>query len=163
MPIFREFSVVILLSTFALTAGRISQHTPDSREPKAVVISSDESRVEELERQSWVSWQKRDGAFFQRFLSDDHVEVHATGLAGKQAVVATVSSPGCVVNSYRVGDFKVTHINADTILLNYNAAQDTVCFKKKVPSPAWVSSLYVRRNGEWLNILYQHSVGVVEP
>ena len=28
-----------------------------------------------LERASWVAWQGHDGAFFDRFLSDDHVEV----------------------------------------------------------------------------------------
>jgi hypothetical protein len=28
-----------------------------------------------LEKESWRAWQHRDGAFFQKFLSDDHVEV----------------------------------------------------------------------------------------
>ena len=42
-----------------------------------------------FEKESWQAWQRRDGAFFQTFLSDDHVEVGFWGVAGKAAVVAS--------------------------------------------------------------------------
>src|SRR5262249_6465014 len=42
-----------------------------------------------FEKESWQAWQRRDGAFFQTFLSDDHVEVGFRGVAGKAAVVAS--------------------------------------------------------------------------
>ena len=38
-----------------------------------------------LEKQSWEAWQKRDGAFFEHFLSDDHVEVGFGGITGAAA------------------------------------------------------------------------------
>ena len=47
--------------------------------------------------------------------------------------------------------------NKDTALLTYRAEQDTVCNGIAVPSPVWVSSLYVKRGGHWLNALYQQS------
>lgn len=109
-----------------------------------------------LEKQSWEAWQKRDGKFYQEFLSDDHVEVGPGGTSTKAEVVAFVGSPACVVRSWSVDSFGLTVFDADTALLTYHAQQDTVC-RAPVPSPAWVSSLYVRRGGRWLNALYQQS------
>ncbi len=113
-----------------------------------------------LEKRSWVAWQQRDGAWFGRFLSDDHVEMGAGGPSGKQPVVEFVGSDQCVVRSYAVDRFAVTRISDDVALVTYLATQDTTCFGQPVPSPSWTSSLYVRRDGRWQNALYQHSPAV---
>ncbi len=72
-------------------------------------------------------------------------------------MVAGVASPGCVVKSYSIDHFELTTFDANTALLTYHAAQDTICFGARVPSPAWVSSLFVRRGGHWRNALYQRT------
>ncbi|HMF58046.1 MAG TPA: nuclear transport factor 2 family protein [Pyrinomonadaceae bacterium] len=110
-----------------------------------------------LENQSWEAWKKRDGNFFQNFLSDDHVEVGFGGATNKAAVVAFVGSPVCVINSYKLDHFELTVFDANTALLTYHAEQDTKCGGQSVPSPVWVSSLYVKRGGRWLNALYQQT------
>ena len=110
-----------------------------------------------LEKASWVAWQKRDGAFFQTFLSADHVEVGMSGPTNKATVVAGVASPSCVVKTYEVDRFTVTSFSADTAVLTYHAQQDTACNGVRVPSPAWTSSLYIKRAGQWQNALYQQS------
>jgi hypothetical protein len=110
-----------------------------------------------LEKQSWEAWKNRDGKFFQGFLSDDHVEVGFGGPANKATVVAGVASPICSVKSYTVEKFDVTVLSADTAVVTYHAAQDTTCNGKPVPSPVWVSSLYVKRGDRWLNALYQQT------
>jgi hypothetical protein len=45
----------------------------------------------------------------------------------------------------------------DTALLAYRAEQKTMCGGFAVPSPAWVSSLYVKRGSRWVNVLYQQT------
>jgi hypothetical protein len=110
-----------------------------------------------LEKQSWEAWKERDGNFFQGFLSDDHIEVGSSGLTNKVTVVAGVASPICVVKSYTVDKFELMVFDTNTALLTYYAEQDTTCNGKPVPSPVWVSSLYVRRDGHWLNALYQQT------
>jgi hypothetical protein len=110
-----------------------------------------------LEKQSWEAWKKRDGKFFGAFLSEDHVEVGFSGLTNKATVVAGVGSPACVVRSYTVDRFELTVFDTNTALLTYHAAQDTSCGGTAVPSPVWVSSLYVRRGDRWLNALYQQT------
>ncbi|MFI4950736.1 MAG: DUF4440 domain-containing protein [Caulobacterales bacterium] len=109
-----------------------------------------------LEKQSWVAWQGHDAAFFDRFLSADHVEMQGFGPAGKAPVVAGVKQ-GCTVRSYAVDHFSVTRFSADTALLTYRAEQDTSCGAARVPSPVWATSLFVRRDGRWQNALYVHT------
>lgn len=122
---------------------------------------TDKDRLKEtlvnLEKQSWVAWKNHDGRFFQDFLSDDHVEIGAGGLTNKATVVAGVASPVCQVKSYAVEKFELTIFDAKTALLTYHAAQNTTCNGNPVPSPVWVCSLYVRRDGRWLNALYQQT------
>lgn len=109
-----------------------------------------------MERLSWEAWKNRDGKFFQDFLFDDHVEVGFGGLATKKEVVDFVGSPVCQVKSYELDHFELKMLDSTFALLTYRETQDTVC-QKQVPSPCWVSSLYVKRGGRWLNVLYQQS------
>jgi hypothetical protein len=110
-----------------------------------------------LEKASWDAWQKRDGTFFETFLTSDHVEVGFGGRTGKATVVAGVASPNCVVKRFDVDRFELTVFGSDSALLTYHASQDTMCRGTPVPSPVWVSSLYVRRDGRWQNALYQQT------
>lgn len=120
-----------------------------------------ENELITMEKKSWVAWKARDGAFFERFLSDDHVEIHPSGVARKAAVVATVATPHCVVNSYSLDSFKLTVFSEDAALLTYHAEQNTLCSGVAVPSPVWTGSLFIRRSGRWLNAAYQHTQAVV--
>jgi hypothetical protein len=110
-----------------------------------------------LEKQSWDAWKARDGEFYQKFLSDDHVEVGSDGTSKKSEIVSFVGSPVCTIKSYSVDQFSLTLIGPKTALLTYHAEQDSTCHGRAVPSPAWVSSLYVKRAGRWQNVLYQQS------
>jgi len=118
-----------------------------------------EAELTAMEKASWVAWQGHDGAFFERFLSGDHVEMQGNGPSGKAPVVAGVKA-GCTVKSYSVDRFSLTRFGPDTALLTYRAEQDTTCGTAKVPSPVWATSLFVRRDGRWQNALYVHSPAV---
>jgi len=125
---------------------------------QATASESDEVKEHliKLEKQSWEAWKNRDGKFFQDFLSDDHVEVGFGGLTNKAEVVAFVGSPVCTVKSYKLDRFEMKMLDKDTALLTYWEEQDTVC-NKQVPSPCWVSSLYMKRGDKWLNVFYQQT------
>lgn len=138
------------LVTFML-AGFVSGQATQTGE------SSIKESLTSLEKQSWEAWKKRDGKFFQEFLSDDHVEVGFNGPATKAQVVAFVGSPICTVRSYSVDKFNVVMFDATTAVVTYHAEQDTICNGTAVPSPVWVSSMYVKRGDRWLNALYQQT------
>jgi hypothetical protein len=147
-------SILVLWTVLALTMGA-SAGDIQSQPPAADTVLLD--TLTHLEKASWEAWQKRDGAFFQTFLSADHVEVGLGGPTTKAIVVAGVASPSCVVKSYEVGQFKLAAFNADTAALTYHAQQDTTCNGVRVPSPVWTSSLYIKRAGRWQNALYQQT------
>lgn len=148
------------LVVLGLFAARPEVDSKPAREAPVAGASIDslEAALTAIERQSWVAWQAHDGKFFQNFLSDDHVEVGTNGIASKADVVAYVGSGACVVTTYSVDHFRATRFDENTALLTYRAEQQTMCGAAKVPSPTWVSSLFVRRNGKWVNALYQHTL-----
>jgi hypothetical protein len=129
--------------------------------PPAQGAQADKGALKEtlvnLEKQSWEAWKNHDGKFFQGFLSDDHVEVGFGGPTNKATVVSGVAGAGCTVKSYTVDNFEFTALDTNTALLTYHAAQDTTCGGTAVPSPVWVTSLYMKRGGRWLNVLYQQT------
>ena len=139
---------LVALIIFAL-GNFVSGPKAQSRDLKSTLV--------ELEKKSWEAWKNHDGKFFQQFLSDDHVEVGFGGVTNKATVVNGVASPVCVVKSYAVDKFELVRFDANTALLTYHAAQDTTCRGQAVPSPVWVSSLYLKRHGRWLNALYQQT------
>ncbi|MGI9086227.1 MAG: nuclear transport factor 2 family protein [Chthoniobacterales bacterium] len=145
----RSLVFAFLFVFLFLTRGL--QAAPDANEPAAL-----KEYLISLEKQSWEAWKNRDGKFFENFLSDDHVEVGFGGRSSKAEVVQIVGSPICKVQSYALDDFRMTLLDKGTALLTYREEQDTTCHTK-VPSPCWVSSLYMKRGERWSNVLYQQS------
>jgi Domain of unknown function (DUF4440) len=167
-PSMRAKAFTILMSVFcfglvaAIAEMTISQtsHRTEASVTPATHEENQQSLQETLvamEKQSWVAWKNHDANFFRGFLSDDHLEVGFTGVANKSDVVKSVESPMCVVSSYVVDNFHVVSLSADLAVVTYHESQDTKCNAVAVPSPAWVSSLYIKREGRWLNVLYQQT------
>jgi hypothetical protein len=142
--------IIIAVASFAFASALSAQ---SAQTDKAAVKEA----LVKLEKQSWEAWKNHDGKFFQEFLSDDHVEVGFGGPTNKADVVSGVAGPICKVKSYTVDKFELTMLDTNTALLTYHEAQDTTCNGQPVPSPAWVSSLYMKRGGRWLNVLYQQT------
>jgi hypothetical protein len=151
----RVLPLLTLLGLFA-APSLFARRAPSAAAGRAAPDSL-EATLTDIEKQSWVAWQHHDGSFFSHFLSDDHVEVGTNGIATKAQVVAYVGSSMCTVKSYSVDHFQATRFNDNTALLTYRAVQETTCGQVVVPSPTWVSSLFVRRGGQWVNALYQHT------
>jgi hypothetical protein len=161
LPSLAVYGVLGVFGAFAARPAvdpRPAREAPVASAATDAAIDSLEVALTAVERQSWVAWQTHDGKFFQNFLSDDHVEVGTNGIASKADVVAYVGSGACVVTTYSVDHFRATRFDENTALLTYRAEQQTMCGTEKVPSPTWVSSLFVRRNGKWVNALYQHTL-----
>jgi hypothetical protein len=130
----------------------------------AAAQSTTEQKLIDLETQSWASWQKMDADFWDRFLSDDHIEISGyVGATGKKDVIGGIRSKVCHVASYKVDHFTFRQLDAQTAVLVYRAQQDTTCGEIKVPSPVWATSLYQLRGGRWQNVLYEHTPVLTPP
>jgi hypothetical protein len=71
--------------------------------------------------------------------------------------VEGVATAQCQVKSYSLDHFELKLLNENTALLTYWETQDIVCGDRPVPTPCWASSLYMKRNGRWLNVMYQQT------
>ncbi len=110
-----------------------------------------------LEKQSWAAWKNHDGNFFKGFLSDDHMEVGVGGPSKKAQVITGLASGVCEVKDYTLKNFELHPLTENLALLTYYESQETSCGGNTMPSPCWVSSLYMRRGGRWFNVLYQQT------
>ena len=142
-------------------AALLAAASPAGAQPKQSAI---ETQLIDLEKQSWVAWQNMDADFWSRFLSDDHVELNGyVGMTGKQDVIRGISSKACKVASYKVDHFSFRQLDPRTAVLVYRAEQDTTCGTVHVPSPVWATSLYQKRKGGWVNVLYEHTPALTPP
>ena|SRR6266446_1193816 len=142
-------SFINVMSALLLVSGLTAN-------PESGDVATIKEQLIKLEKQSWEAWKNHDGKFFQDFLSDDHVEVGFGGVSNKAEIVSFVGSLVCTVKSYQLDQFELKMLDKNTALLTYREAQDTVCHNP-VPSPCWVSSLYMKRGDRWLNVLYQQT------
>ena len=125
----------------------------------AAPSSSIEQTLVALEKQSWAAWQAKDVAFWQRHLSADHVEMDGpNGPQDRNYVMSAVAGRKCAVASYTLDNFTFRQLGAGAAMLVYHAAQEFACGDKRIPSAGWVTSLYLRRDGRWQNILFEHLV-----
>ena len=85
------------------------------------------------------------------------MEVSFGGPSDKPEIVKFVAAGVCEVKSYALDRFELRMIGKDTAVLTYHEIQDTSCGGRAVPSPCWVTSLFVRRDGRWLNAVYQQT------
>src|SRR5882672_2183834 len=106
-----------------LVALGLAAATSCSTEQRAGAVQSaaDVELIRELEAKSWVAWKAQDAAFFERFLSEDHVEVHGYGITGRTAVVGGIRSGICVVQSYSLGTMSTAVVAPDAVLVTYRA------------------------------------------
>ena len=131
--------------------------TAACRAENGVLPADEQALIRDLESKSWVAWKAQDAKFFEQFLSNDHVEVHGYGVVGKAAVVGAIRKAACSVASYSLGPLTIVQASSDSVLVTYRAEQSTKCGNATVPSPVWATSVYVKRAGTWLNILYQQT------
>ena len=147
LPIVAVCCAALLLSVVVPFPGRAAEEQPASLQSELVT----------LETRSWEAWKNHDGKFFEGFLSSDHLEVSSGGLTNKASVVAGVASGVCRVEGYTLKQFELRMLSENVALLTYSETQDTTCQGNAVPSPCWVSSLYMKRDGRWLNVFFQQT------
>jgi len=114
-----------------------------------------EAQVIALEKQSWEAIKTKDVKFLDALLTDDAIAVSGDGVANKAQWLKSTFADGCALKSYSTQDFKVVMFDKNTAMVTYKATQDSACNGKQDPANIWLSSLYVKRGGKWLNSFFQ--------
>jgi uncharacterized protein (TIGR02246 family) len=111
------------------------------------------------EKRGWQAYADHDVKAYSDGWTDDAVEVLADGsvLRDKQAILADLKSTTCKVKSFDIANSKVRQVSPDVAILTYSLTQDVTCGATKLAPKANASSLYVRRDGQWLAVHYQET------
>jgi len=109
------------------------------------------------EKELWEGWKNKNTAPFEKLVSADALLVGEQGIETKAQLVKDIAGNPCEIKSYSFDEIKLTMISRDAALLTFKAAQDYTCMGHAGPTPVYASSVYVKRKGQWLNILHQET------
>ena len=143
----KERMIILMLALAASTAAFGQTTMAQDSKVEAQVIA--------LEKQSWEAIKTKDVKFLEALLIDDVIAVTGDGFAGKAQWLNNTLADGCALKSYSTDDFKVVMFDKNTAMITYKATQDFACHGKQDPPNVWISSLYVKRGGKWLNAFFQ--------
>ena len=127
-----------------------------SAETKSSAAPS-EADIRAKETAAWEAVKKKDWDGFAKLMADDYVEVVNDGVHDKAASVQSVKDFD--LSDYTLSDWKMTSIDANSVLITYTANVTGKFKGEAIPAgPYRESSAYVNRNGEWLAIFYQETL-----
>lgn len=111
--------------------------------------------VVRLETAVWQALADGDAAADRRLLSDDFIGVYPTGFADRKSHVEQLVD-GPTIASFALRDARMLTVSESAVILSYRAEfeRPTAAGVSEVES-MYVSSLWCRRDGAWLNVFSQ--------
>src|ERR1043165_435311 len=109
------------------------------------------------EKAAWDGFKRKGEAAFKKYLLPDYFGVTAGGVEDTAQSLAAMKDTE--LSDVTFGDWKLSTIDKDAVLLTYTATVKATYKGKPLPNgPYYEASAYVNRNGEWLNIYYQETL-----
>lgn len=109
------------------------------------------------EKAAWDGFKRKDEAAFKKYLLPDYFGVTNNGVS--DTAQSLTGMKDTELSDVTFGDWKLTTIDKDAVLLTYTATVKATYKGKALPDgPYYEASAYVNRNGEWLNIYYQETL-----
>jgi hypothetical protein len=109
----------------------------------------------ELETQVWEALRRGDAEADRRLLSEDFLGVYPTGFADRSAHAGELAD-GPTVADYELHDPRILKVSEDDVLLAYRADWHAlVAGERGALESMYVSSLWCRRAGAWVNVFSQ--------
>jgi hypothetical protein len=145
------FALFIMVSiTSAQSANRSQQPRPSVQDKH-----SGEDIAVRRERQAWEALKTKDYRTYVQLLAEDFVDVLPGGIITKSEEEKGIVQ--LTVDDYKWEGLRVVHFSPDVTLLVYKATQKASFGRQPVPTPTWNSSLWIKRNGRWLNAFIQET------
>ena len=138
--------LALLFLVLCLAAG-ISGARAGDAETIAAINAASAALDDAFERQS--------AEDIKRMMTADHVAVTPYYGAPQSAAEQIASLPELKYKQTNIGDVKVDVLGPDTGMRTFTARLDGTYQGKPIPSPAFVTSIMVREDGQWRERFYQ--------
>jgi RNA polymerase sigma factor (sigma-70 family) len=109
-----------------------------------------------LEKRSWEASKRKDVARLREITAEDYVAILPEGSRLTRDEMFALL-PLCDIKRYSLSDVRVLSLGPDAAVLLYQADSETVHWGKTWKEQTQFSSTWVRREGEWRNVLLQET------
>ena len=106
-----------------------------------------------LETEVWQALVEGDAEADARLLADDFVGVYPTGFADRSDHVGQIAA-GPTVRSYELSEARMLCVSESALMLSYRAVYARLG-EAAQQEAMYVSSLWCRRDGHWVNVFSQ--------
>ncbi|MEZ5784970.1 MAG: nuclear transport factor 2 family protein [Xanthobacteraceae bacterium] len=101
---------------------------------------------------------RQDKEAIKRKMTADHIAITSYYGAPQSVTEQIASLPDLKLKETTVSAVAVTLFGSDSAAIMFTARNEGTYKGQPLPSPVFVTSLYVKRNGHWLERLYQTTV-----
>jgi len=107
------------------------------------------------ERDSWDLAIKRDANAYKAFHAADFITVGGSGVAGKASSEASAMDAQVRFDQCALSNVDVRLVAPNAALITYRVKAAGIDHGKAFQLDSYASSLWMKRNGTWLNVFYQ--------
>jgi hypothetical protein len=164
----RAYCTLFLLTTSVAfsqtTTNAAPQNTGSAAAPGIASMNGDpttEANLQKMETELSQAAAAHDTAPFTKYLDDNIVAVGPGWKASNKAeVLDGVKSAECTTTDAAVSGFSYKWITPDVVLVSFMENHTSTCKGKTTPTAEHDSSLWQRKNGQWVAVFHQATADV---
>jgi hypothetical protein len=136
-------------------SGTCRAATPDLPPAQATSSSAIAQHLMADEKASWTLAIKRDAGDYRAFHAPDFFTVTTTGVVDKIHSEVSAMDANVHFDQCDLSGFDVRFVAQDAALVTYRVKAAGLDHGKAFQLDSYASSLWMKRNGKWLNVFYQ--------
>lgn len=110
-----------------------------------------------IERAAWEAWKTRQPDFYRRTLIPESLYLSGLGAASRDETAALVTRIPCTVQGYELDQPRSLRLTEDSAILIAHTIARYTCNGKEIEAADWISTVFVRREGEWRIAFHQET------
>jgi hypothetical protein len=148
----KKTSLLLTVSCFLVSAHTLAQSSPSG--PTAAMTSE----IVAMENKIWGYWKARNFDGIESLLAPEMSAVNADGTHDRAKFMSLARKVQCTGLDFKLFNTYVTQLAPNAMLITYRSEASGTCDGQKLDGAADVnSSVWVKRNGNWLGILHHQS------
>ena len=154
----RRYGFALLALSLAWTAmAPTIGHAMPSGDVTAQSAPKDAIRQQLIanEKASWELAIKHEAAAYKAFHAPDFITLTGSGVVGRENSEASAMDPNVHFDQCDLSGFDVRFAAENTALVTYHVKAAGLDHGKPFQLESYASSLWMRRDGKWLNVFYQ--------
>jgi hypothetical protein len=154
----RIFATHFILIALPLWAAALPSACPAADAPVPAAAAAADTVGQHLIAQERASWDlaiKRNASAYKALHAPDFFTVNATGTVERAPSEASAMDPHVSFDQCELSGFNVRFVAENAALITYHVKAAGLDHGKAFAMESYASSLWMKRDGQWLNVFYQ--------